>query len=93
MILSRHKPVTQLSCEDTRQPGRNEGGLPCVVPFLVTLLSICLPLAIAFPAAAQTDGFDDPFAGVEEREIRIEILLTTLSCKIHEQCPQRFIEI
>jgi outer membrane receptor protein involved in Fe transport len=32
----------------------------------VTLLSICLPLAIAFPAAAQTDGIDDPFAGVEE---------------------------
>lgn len=66
MILSRHKPVTQLPCEDTRQPGRNAGGLPFVVPFLVTLLSICLPLAIAFPAAAQTDGFDDPFAGVEE---------------------------
>ncbi len=66
MILSRHKYATQLPCEDTRQPGRNEGGLPSVLPFLVTLLSICLPLAIAFPAAAQTDGIDDPFAGVEE---------------------------
>ncbi len=66
MILSRHKYATQLPCEDTRQPGRNEGELPSVLPFLVTLLSICLPLAIAFPAVAQTEGIDDPFAGVEE---------------------------
>ncbi|MDC1295736.1 TonB-dependent receptor plug domain-containing protein, partial [Myxococcota bacterium] len=36
------------------------------MPFLVTLLSICLPLAIVFPAAAQTNGLDDPFSGVEE---------------------------